>query len=91
MSTANELIWELLRMSQSHIDDATDPDTPEALFKPYLRIGAVSGQAALLLDAVLKRDPVLAEELASEVAELATDGEVLVSWVGEQLNTRELI
>lgn len=78
-------------MSQSHIDDATDPDTPEELFKPYLRIGALAAQAAFILDAALKHDPATADVLASEVGELASDGEVLVSWVGEQLNTRELI
>lgn len=86
MST-DEHIQRLLQVSMRHLNDATDPNTPEACFRPYLTIGAVAAQAAYLLSVLAVHLPAEAVEvIASEMDELAVDGEVLVSWVGQELN-----
>jgi hypothetical protein len=87
MST-DDMIHELLSTSMRHLNDATDPDTPEACFRPYLLIGALAAQNAYLLDALVRRDPGDVAAVVAELRDLADDGEVLVSWVGEQLNAR---
>lgn len=80
-------IDDLLCTAQRHLGNATDPDTPDTHFRCHLTIGARSAQAAYgLIELAKVLSPADCVAVAAGMAELLVDGEVLVSWLDEELN-----
>lgn len=86
---ADDLIFDLLQLSMQHANDATDPDTPESHFRHHCAQSVVAAQAAYVLDRLkVHGGDREADCTAAEMREFGQDSEVLISWVGEQLNKR---